>query len=109
MCQASPVVVYSSELATQGCGLDEDQAQHWLSIKKTQQRATTSQKCKCKCFKNKCHVSKQAIYCLSVKLQTKEQRNRQIMLIDHFGQVTTRNCRYLASVRIFQYYFDRDT
>ena len=58
MCQASPVVVYSSELATQGCGLDEDQAQHWLSIKKTQQRATTSQKCKCKCFKNKCHVSK---------------------------------------------------
>ena len=43
MCQASPVV-YSSELATQGCGLDEDQAQHWLSIKKTQQqRATTSQ------------------------------------------------------------------
>ena len=52
---------------------------------------------------------KQAIYCFSVKLKTKEQRNRQIMLIDHFGQVTTRNCRYLASVRIFQYYFDRDT
>ena len=31
MCQASSAV-YSSELAAQGCGLDEDQPQHWLSI-----------------------------------------------------------------------------
>ena len=119
MCQASPVV-YSSELATQGCGLDEDQAQHWLSIKKTQQRATTSQKCKCKCFKNKCHVSKTGHLLFFCKAENKgaakqanyadwslwTSNNSQLSLLGlctYFPILFW--SRYLTSLLTFQYYF----